>query len=157
MKRTLAALALPAALLLAGCSSSTSDATAPPSACPTAKPIENADLAAAVTPVSLPNGATIVAGRVTTMDGGVGVAVDVCAPDVTTADQLRPLATDFAKAVKASPLGATTEAMWVESYQIEGGEAVNDVKVKDGTFKMHLWNGLPSAEAEQARWEVISG
>ncbi|MFC7447894.1 hypothetical protein [Rhodococcus daqingensis] len=159
MKRTLAALALPAVLLFAGCSSSTSDAaeTASPAACPTAKPIENTDLAAAVAPVSLPNGATIVGGRVTTMDGGVGVAVDVCAPSVTTADQLRPLATNLVKAVKVSPLGPTTEAMWVQSYQVEGGQAVNDVKVKDCDFKMHLWNGLPSVEAEQARWEVISG
>ncbi|MFE3291673.1 hypothetical protein [Rhodococcus sp. NPDC059234] len=43
------------------------------------------------------------------------------------------------------------------SYQVDGSKVVNEVKVKDPDFQMHLWNGMPSADAEQSRWEVISG
>jgi hypothetical protein len=155
MKRTLATLTIAvAALGLAACSSSDAESSA---ACAETKPIDNVDVASAVAAAQLPAGVTVVGGRVNDVDGGIGVAVDICAPDVTTADDLRPIATDLAKAIKASPVGADVTTMWVESYQVDGSEAVNDVKVKDPDFKMHLYNGMPSAQAEQGNWEVLAG
>lgn len=144
------ALCLPFALHLARKMSDTETCDVAPAEDATA-----ADVAPAAT--ADPDGVTVVGGRVSDVDGGIGVAVDVCAHDVTTADALRPIATDLAKAVKASPVGATVATMWVESYQVDGSEAVNDVKLKDPNFKLHLWNGQPSIDAENANWEVLAG
>ena len=156
MKRTFIAITVAAAALALGACSNSTD-TSSSATCPEVKAIDNADIAAAVAGAQLPDGVTVVGGRVSDVDGGIGVAVDVCAHDVTTADALRPIATDLAKAVKASPVGATVATMWVESYQVDGSEAVNDVKLKDPNFKLHLWNSQPSIDAENANWEVLAG
>lgn len=156
MNRTFAVVAIASvALTLGACSGS--DAEAPTAACAEAKPIDNADVQAAVSEAQLPTGVTVVGGRVNPVDGGIGVAIDVCAPDVKSADDLRPIATDLAKALKASPVSGDVTTVWVESYQVDGGKAVNDVKLKDPSFKVNLYNGMPSAEAEQGNWQVLAG
>ncbi|MBY6411707.1 hypothetical protein HQ346_12840 [Rhodococcus sp. BP-252] len=101
--------------------------------------------------VPLPAGATLIGGRVSTdrdEPGMIATAIDICDPDITTADELRPIATQYAKALKASPLSETIFAVFVESYQVNGKDVENDVKLKEGEFQLHLWNDKPSEAAE---------
>lgn len=96
-------------------------------------------------------------GRVSTQSdkpGLVGVAIDLCLPGSRTADALRPVATDIAKALKATDLGARTFALYVAD---KNATFKDEAKIKDGDFKLHLWNGKPSAAAELARWQVVVG
>ncbi|WP_072689231.1 hypothetical protein [Rhodococcus marinonascens] len=160
MNRTIATIALSstAVLLLGACGDSGASTSAASCSDPIA--IENADFAATASSVPLPDDAILVGGRYTAISGEPGMfgaAIDICDPAVTTADDLRPIATAYAKALKASPLSGQISKVWVESYQVDGDEVINDVKVKDSDFQMHLWNGKPSEEFELTRWEVISG
>ena len=171
MKKTIIAIAAAAAALALGaCSSAdstqaaeTAGATTSAAAaatCPEPKPIENPDFAAAVGTVQLPAGAQVTSGRWTAVGGKPGMfgaAIDICDPAVKSADDLRPVATAYAKALKASPIAEQIDAVWVSSYQVDGGAAVNEAKVRDPDFQMHLWNGKPSAESEQKNWEALVG
>lgn len=170
MKRTLLALAA-GALVLTGCSAETGSEPAdaaetmvraePQTAeCPTSVPIDDPAVAAAVAGVPLPEGASLVGGRISTDSDEPGMfatAVTLCDPNITTADALRPIATEYAKALKASPLAEQIFAVYIETYQVDGSDVVNEVKLKDADFQLHLWNGNPSAAAELATWEVIAG
>jgi hypothetical protein len=170
MKRTLLALAA-GSLLLTGCSSDTGNEPAPTTettvraepqtaTCPTAVPIDDPTVAAAVAAVPLPAGASLVGGRISTDSDEPGMfatAITLCDPSITTADGLRPIATEYAKALKASPSAEQIFAVYVETYQTDGRNVVNEVKLKDGDFQLHLWNGKPSASAELKTWEVIAG
>jgi hypothetical protein len=172
MKRTLITAFGASALLLAGCSSESTTATeaasttttmteaAPVAECPTDNPIPDPAVAAAVASVPLANGATYRGGRISTDSdepGMFAVAITLCDPNITTADALRPVATSYARALKASPAAEQVFAVYVETFQVSGSDVVNEVKLKDGEFQTHLWNGKPSEAAEQARWEVIAG
>ncbi|MCP9621972.1 hypothetical protein FOH10_31455 [Nocardia otitidiscaviarum] len=143
-------------VIIGAVSSEESDTAA--TSCSASHPISDPDLAAAVEAAALPEGVQVLGGRVTKMGNGeaVGVAVDICAPQADTADALRPIATQLAKAVKATPLSERAEAMWVENFVQRGGEAETLAEVKDSQFKSHLWNGEPSPEAEQQAWEVLT-
>ncbi|NKS09539.1 hypothetical protein GS475_25165 [Rhodococcus hoagii] len=59
--------------------------------------------------------------------------------------------------MKASPIAEQIDAVWVSSYQVDGETVVNEVKLKDPDVQMRLWNGMPSAEAEQKNWDVLVG
>jgi len=67
---------------------------------------------------------------------------------------LRPIATDIAKALKSTDLGARTFALYVAdmdpAYKTEA-------KIKDADYQLHLWNGKPSAAAELKTWQVVTG
>lgn len=68
--------------------------------------------------VLLPGGATVTAGRLSKRSGHPGLraaANDICDPSVRTPDDLRPIATAYAKALKASPLGERMFAVYVAS------------------------------------------
>ncbi|WP_137726509.1 hypothetical protein [Prescottella subtropica] len=110
--------------------------------------------------VPLPAGVTLVTGRVSTDSdepGGFAVAIDLCGGDIGTADQLRPLATEFARAYKASAVGDAMFSLYVghyASYPVTG-KAVSTAKLRDDDFALHLWNGNPSVKAELATWEVV--
>lgn len=175
MKRTFAALLVPAAFFLVACggsanstkttttaSSTTAAATSAAAAvtCPNPLPITDPAFAAAVSAVPLPGGATVTTGRLSKDSDHPGMqaaAIDICAPSVKTPDDLRPIATAYAKALKASPLGEQLFAVYVASYQVAGKDVKNEVKIKDPDFQLHLWNGKPSAAAELKTWEIVVG
>lgn len=167
-------LLVPALLALTACSSSedtattateTSESVAAPSepelTCPDPVAIDEQDVAAAVNSVSLASGQVTTVRVSTDSDhpGEQAIAIDLCILPTITVDELRPIATEYAKAIKASPLADTTFAVYVSNYAYGGGgnDVVDEVKVKDGDFHMHLWNGKPSESAELERWEVIAG
>lgn len=89
--------------------------------------------------------------------GKIGVAVDVCDPDIKTAADLKPTATDIAKKLKATSVSKTIAVVWVEHFQYKDGKILDNAKVKDPDFNLHLWNGKPSPSAEYANWEVLEG
>lgn len=168
-----ALLAIPVAALAVGCSSSSSEADEPQSepttaapttstasagaACFAPRPIDDPDLAAFVAGLQLPPGVQVVTGRVSTdsdYPGQVGVAIDLCLPDSSDADSLRPVATDIAHALRPSPLGERTFALYVADMD---GSYNTEAKIKDPDFQVNLWNGKPSRNSELARWEVVTG
>ncbi|WP_157228654.1 hypothetical protein [Nocardia brevicatena] len=171
VRSTLAVLA--AAALLSGCSvetdtaapateatappATTNDAATAPTMCYPASPIKDPELSAFAAVLQLPPDAQVVTGRVSTDSdhpGEVGVALDLCVPDSSSADALRPIATDIATVLKSTPLGQRTFALYVADM---GPEYDTEAKLKDGDFQLHLWNGNPSRSAELARWEVVTG
>lgn len=109
--------------------------------------------------VSLPAGVTIVTGRLSTDSDHpdeFAVAIDLCGGAISTADELKPVATKFAKAYKAAPVGDRIFALYVAhyaSYTTTG--TTGGVKIKDPDFQLHLWNGKPSEQAELDNWEVV--
>ncbi|WP_378735438.1 hypothetical protein [Nocardia brasiliensis] len=134
-------------------SSPTTEA-APVAACYPSSPIADPELAAFAAGLSLPPGVQVVTGRVSTQSskpGQVGVALDLCVPGSTDADSLRPIATSIAAALKPTALGARTFALYVADMS---AEYKDEAKLKDGDYALHLWNGKPSAAADNARWEV---
>ncbi|MFE3001386.1 hypothetical protein ACFXG4_41170 [Nocardia sp. NPDC059246] len=175
-----ATVALPftfSALLLAGCgtaddkphaapssppaSTTTAAASVAPSAEPAAcypsSPANDPELNAFLEGLQLPAGVQAVTGRVSTQSdkpGLVGVAIDLCVPTSRNSDALRPIATDIAKALKGTDLGGRTFALYVAdmdpAYKTEA-------KIKDPDYKLHLWNGKPSAKAELSTWQVVTG
>ncbi|MFE3060728.1 hypothetical protein [Nocardia sp. NPDC059239] len=119
--------------------------------------ITDPDLAAFAAGLQLPAGVQVVTGRVSTQHdkpGLVGVAIDLCVPASKNSDALRPIATDIAKALKGTDLGARTFALYVAdmdpAYKTEA-------KIKDPDFKLHLWNGKPSTKVELSTWQVVTG
>lgn len=159
MRFSAALIAVPAVLTLVACGSSDSDAQAEDLTCPTPQTIDDPAVADAINSVQIDGQVTAV--RVTTDSdhpGEQGIAIDLCIIPTLSADELRPIATEYAKAIKASPLADTTFAVWVENYAYNADqEIVGDVKLKDPHFQSNLWNGKPSADAENARWEVLTG
>lgn len=137
----------------------TSSAPAPASTCYPPTPIADPELAAFAAGLTLPPGVTVVTGRVSTdsdYPGQVGVALDLCVPGQSSADELRPIATEVARALRPTPLGERTFVLYV-SDMVDGSEFENSAKIKDPDFPLHLWNGKPSAEVEHATWEVVQG
>ncbi|WP_067696244.1 hypothetical protein [Nocardia jejuensis] len=89
-----------------------------------------------------------------TEPGLVGVAIGLCVKGSSSADALRPIATTIATALKSTELGERTYALFVSDLS----DAYRDqAKIKDADYQEHQWNGKPSATAEQARWQVVSG
>ena len=80
------------------------------------------------------------------------MALDLCVPGSTDADSLRPIATSIATALKTTPLGGRTFALYVADMS---ASYADEAKLKDGDFASHAWNGRPSAAAELARWQVV--
>jgi hypothetical protein len=112
--------------------------------------------------VKLPAGVSIVTGRLSTDSdepGMFAVTVDLCGGAITSADELRPLATQFAKAYKAVPaVGDQMFALRVAHYtNYTETDASGEVMVKDADFQLHLWNGKPSPDAELSQWEAVHG
>lgn len=138
-------------------------ATVEPSDCRPTVPFSGTDdpsIQATAESVTLPAGTSIVTGRISTdsdYPGEFAIAIDLCGAAVTSADDLRPIATEFAKAYKGSPAADQIFALYVanyESYTTTGTSG--EVKVKDPDFQLNLWNGKPSEQAEQQRWEVVT-
>ncbi|WP_143695087.1 hypothetical protein [Williamsia sp. 1135] len=174
------ALAAAAALVLAGCSSeSTTDAeTTGTTATSTATAGECRDMVpfseggredkgqgpaaqAVAESVALPGGVSLVTGRRSTDSdhpGEFAIAIDLCGGDITTTDELRPVATAFAMAYKAAPVSEQVFALYVAHYaSFTETDTTGEIKLKDSDFQAHLWNGKPSESAELARWEVVTG
>jgi hypothetical protein len=146
----------PAAPPATAAPSSATAAPAPAASCYPASPIKDPELAAFAAGLTLPPGAYVVSGRVSTQSdhpGEVGVALDLCVPSQSTADELRPVASEIARALRPTPLGDKTFVLYVSDI-VDGNEPA---KIKDPDFPMHAWNGNPSAAAENARWEVVQG
>ncbi len=137
---------------------STSAPAAPAAAaCYPSRPISDPELAAFAAGLALPPGVQVVTGRVSRDSdhpGKVGVALDLCVPDSTSADALRPIATTIAAELKPTDLGGRTFALYVADMSVDYKD---EAKVKDPDYAVHLWNGKPSAAAELARWEVVAG
>ena len=132
---------------------------APVNKCPNPLAITDPLFAAAVASVQLPEGARVTAGRLSkdsTHPGMQAAAVDICDPSIKSADDIRPIATQYAKALKASPLANSLFAVYVASYLMENGKVAGEVKVKDSDFQAHLWNGKPSPSAEVKTWTVVT-
>ncbi|MGW6699656.1 hypothetical protein [Nocardia sp. NPDC055049] len=128
--------------------------TAAAAACYPSRPIADPELAAFAGGLSLPPGVQVVTGRVSTQSskpGQVGVALDLCVPGSTDAETLRPIATSIAAALKPTALGQRTFALYVADMSVDYKD---EVKLKDGDYSLHLWNGKPSAAADNARWEI---
>lgn len=177
MKLRAALIALPAALLLTACGGSTdtddtaAETTTTAAAATTTAPAETScpefvstgeDQAVIETVRAMPELAdhTPVSVRQSTDSDHPGewaLAVTLCDPSIENADDLRPVATKFAKAVKAQPWEGEVFAVYVSNLWMVDGEYTPESRVKDGDFQLHLWNGKPSEAAENKTWEVISG
>lgn len=112
--------------------------------------------------VELPAGVSIVTGRLGTDSDEpdmFGVTIDLCGGAISTADELRPLATQFAKAYKAAPaVGDQMFALRIAHYaNYTETDASGELMLKDADFQLHMWNGKPSTEAELNQWEVVHG
>ncbi len=112
--------------------------------------------------VALPAGVSIVTGRLSTDSdepGMFAVTVDLCGGDITTAEELRPVATQFAKAYKAAPaVGDQVFALRIAHYATYTDTDANGaVMLRDPDFQLHLWNGKPTPESELNQWEVVHG
>ncbi|MEV6323523.1 hypothetical protein AB0M45_20350 [Nocardia sp. NPDC051787] len=132
-------------------------ATVAPAAggCYPSQPIADPELAAFAAGLQLPPGVQVITGRVSTQSnhpGKVGVALDLCVPSSTDVDTLRPIATSIAAALKPTPLGQRTFALYVADMS---ADYKDEAKLKDGDYSLHLWNGKPSPAAENGRWEVV--
>ncbi|GAB4582639.1 hypothetical protein [Nocardia sp. IFM 10818] len=170
--RTAVALSITAvaAVVAAGCSSSqeatTAERTSPASAtsaaapaqdagCYPARAIDDPELAAFAAGLELPTGVQVITGRVSKQSNKpdqVGVALDLCIPDSNSADALRPIATSIAAALKPTSLGQRTFALYVADMSADYS---TEAKLKDPNYDLHLWNGKPSTDAENAHWEVV--
>lgn len=143
----------------AASTSTTTVQAAPVDKCPNPLAITDPTFAAAVASVQLPEGARVTAGRLSKDSNHPGMqaaAVDICDPSIKSADDLRPIATQYAKALKTSPLSNSLFAVYVASYFMENGKVAGEVKVKDPDFQAHLWNGKPSPSAEIKTWTVLT-
>ncbi|MHC3368738.1 hypothetical protein ACYAFX_16540 [Rhodococcus aetherivorans] len=121
-------------------------------------PIPDPTIAAAVNSVQVPNGrmTTVRVSQDSDYPGEQAIAIDLRILPQVAVDQLRPIATQYAKAIKASPVAGTTFSVHVANYAYDSGKrVVGEVKLKDPDFKAHLWNGKPSENAENERWEVV--
>jgi hypothetical protein len=150
----------PTPLATAAAAAAAASGTSVAAGCPKLLPITDPAFAAAVNAVKLPNGATVTTGRLSKDSDHPGMqaaAIDICVPSVKTPDDLRPIATEYAKALKVSPLGEQLFAVYVASYQQAGNDVKNEVKIKDPDFQAHLWNGKPSTAAELKTWVVVAG
>lgn len=111
--------------------------------------------------VTLPAGVSLISGRLSTTSehpGKIAVAVDLCGGPITTVDALRPVATQLAKAYKASPLSGDMFALYVAHFATYTTTATTgEIKIKDPDFALHLWNGKPSTQAELKQWQVVTG
>ena len=123
--------------------------------------VEGAEAQRIAETVPLPSGVSLVAGRASTDSdepGRFAVAIDLCGGDLDSVDDLRPVATDFAKAFKQSPAGDDMFALYVAHYKtFTDTEVQGEIKLKDSDFRLHLWNGRPSRQAELDRWVIVSG
>ncbi|MFC9769231.1 hypothetical protein [Rhodococcus jostii] len=155
MTRMVLAAVTAAVLASAGCggdgtgpapgpgSTAASTPTPPPAAvisCPTATAMTNPALAAVVASVPLPPGTQYTSARVDMDDdnpGNQAATVQICAPTITSADALRPLATDYATALKASPLAETLSTLSVSSAHLTNGQVTGTVTVTDPDFRSH--------------------
>lgn len=127
--------------------------------CPNPLVITDPDFAAAVASVQLPDGARVTSGRLSNDSSHPGMqaaAIDICDPSIKSADGIRQIATQYAKALKASPISESLFAVYVASYYMDRGKIVGEVKVKDPDFQLNLWNGKPSPTAELKNWDVVS-
>ncbi|WP_094980363.1 hypothetical protein [Rhodococcus pyridinivorans] len=171
MKLRAALIVLPAALLLAACggSTDTDDSAADTTTAAAAATIscsefgsvgENKELIEVVRAMPEIAGHNVTSVRIS-KDSDYpdqwALAVTLCDPSIENVDALRPTATSFAKAVKAQPWASEVFAVYVGNDWLVDGELAPEQKLKDGDFQMHLWNGKPSEEAENSRWEVIAG
>lgn len=149
---TTSAAAPPAAASSEAPAPTTAAAAAP---CYPQRAIDDPDLAAFVAGLQLPAEVQVVTGRVSKQSdkpGLVGVAIDLCVPASKNADALRPIATDIAKALKVTDLGSKTFALFISDMD---PDYKTDAKIKDPDFKLHAWNGQPSAKVELATWQVV--
>ncbi|MEV5840126.1 hypothetical protein [Nocardia sp. NPDC052112] len=164
-----------ATVIISGCGSNTNKDAAPSATAAAAVPAGGADPAAELCPpevlfasddtelvaflsgLKLPANVWVANGRVSTQGdkpGLVGVAIDLCVKGSSSAADLRPIATMIAAALKPTDLGARTFALYVSDMDVT---YKNEAKVKDPEYQVHLWNGKPSASAENQRWEVLAG
>ena len=102
--------------------------------------------------VTLPEGVSIVTGRLSTDSDyrdEYAVAIDLCGGDIVTADDLPSLATQFARAYKATlAVGDQVLALYVAHYSsYTTTETVGEVKLRDRDFQLHRWNATPSERA----------
>ncbi|WP_067847095.1 hypothetical protein [Nocardia lijiangensis] len=107
--------------------------------------------------LKLPDNVSVANGRVSTQSdkpGLVGVAIALCVRGSSSAADLRPIATMIAAALKPTDLGARTFALYVSDMDVTYKD---EAKVKDPEYQVHLWNGEPSASAENQLWEVLAG
>lgn len=122
--------------------------------------VEGAEAQQIAETVPLPSGVSLVAGRASTRSdepGRFAVAIDLCGGDLDSVDDLRPLATDFATAYKQSPIGNDMFALYVAHYEtFTETDVEGEIKLKDSDFRLHLWNGKPSRQAELDRWVIVS-
>ncbi|MCR8695592.1 hypothetical protein NWP13_23980 [Rhodococcus pyridinivorans] len=171
MKLRSALALIPATLLLAACGSSTdaaapteettTAASAPVTSCPEFGSVgENTEVIETVRALPSIAGHTVTSVRIS-KDSDYpdqwALAVTLCDPSIENVDALRPVATSFAKDVKAQPWEGEVFAVYVGNDWLVDGELAPEQKLKDGDFQMHLWNGKPSEAAENKNWEVISG
>ncbi len=80
------------------------------------------------------------------------VALDLCLPGSAEPDDLRPIATEFAHALKPTDLGVRTAVLYVTDVGFYGDR---EAKVADTNFQQHAWDGVPSRDSELATWEVV--
>ncbi|MBH0779430.1 hypothetical protein [Nocardia bovistercoris] len=101
----------------------------------------------------LPSRARVITGRMNTAEhnpGEVVLALDICIPDSADVAGLVPVATYIARALKPSPLGARTAALYVADV---GPQIEEQAKIRDATFRTRPWSGAPSEEV--GAWEVV--
>lgn len=152
------------ALAVGGCSSNQADKTdtavssTSAASCNPPNSGTKPELSAIVAPVALPSGMKLLwTQSVTNSDdrSKVSVMVHLCGTAITSGDQLRPVATDYAKAFRVSPIAETIKTLYVSTYKDD--QLNNETTLKVDNYQVFLWNGKPSAEAELQHWEQVHG
>lgn len=127
---------------------------APPPCYPYREP-DDPELTAFTDSLALPDGVQVVNGLIgTDSDYGdqVGVSLHLCVPETSDAESLRPIATDIAKALRATPLGDRTYALRISDV---GPDFNTEAMIKVTRYSWHMWNGKPSPQSELDLWEVV--
>lgn len=150
--------AVGAVLITCGCAAESTDE--PVAAVCESSVAPDPELAPIIASVPLQSGKVLWAQQVGSSDDRAlqSVMVNLCGVDISSPDDLRPIATEYAKAFKASPFADRIDKMYVANYELSNGkELTGETKLKVDRFQSFLWNGKPTPAAELQLWQVVGG
>ncbi|RVW05342.1 hypothetical protein EGT50_01650 [Rhodococcus xishaensis] len=114
-------------------------------------------MAATISSVQLSDGASLLASIwIGSEPEGYAATIDICDPSVKSADDLRPIATEYAQALNVSPIAEQVRRLTVASYQIiagtDGTDLINLVELSNSAFQLYPWD-----DGGDYFWKVVAG